>query len=62
MKTSGCYRSAVLPTTYADYYAAQTNTATDRLYTAYPVVNYKFKDTIESPCNFQWHGDPGAII
>lgn len=62
MKTSGCYRSPVAATTYAEHCAAQTNTITKGLYTAYTVVDYKRKDTVEPPTEFQWHGDPGAIL
>ncbi|KAJ4329874.1 hypothetical protein N0V87_010494 [Didymella glomerata] len=62
MKTSGRYRSPVSATTYAEYCAAQTDTVTKGLYTAYPVVDYKRKDVVEPPTEFQWHGDPGAIL
>jgi hypothetical protein len=62
MQTSGCYRSPVSATTYAEHCAAQTGTVTKGLYTAYPVVDYKMKDIIEPPTEFQWHGDPGAIL
>lgn len=55
-------RSAVLPTTYADHCAERTGTTTNGLYTAYPMVDYKIKDTVEPPTTFQWHGDPGATI
>lgn len=62
MKTSGCYRSPVSATTYAEHCAARTDTVSKGLHTAYPVVDYKRKDLVEPPTEFQWHGDPGAIL
>jgi hypothetical protein len=55
-------RSAVLSALYADHCTEQRGTMMNGLYTAYPMVDYKRRDTVEPPTEFQWHGDPGAII
>ncbi|KAJ8112701.1 hypothetical protein OPT61_g4993 [Boeremia exigua] len=56
------YRSPVSAAMYAEHCAAQRSTVTQGLYTAYQVMDYKKKDVVEPPVEFQWHGDPGAIL
>ncbi|KAJ4985116.1 hypothetical protein SVAN01_09419 [Stagonosporopsis vannaccii] len=56
-------RAPVTPGLYAAHCSrVRGQPLTHGLYTAYPVVDYKNKDDIGVPQEFQWHGDPGAII
>lgn len=56
-------RVPVTSSSYAAHCSAQRGeTLAYGLYIAYPVVDYKNKDNVGAPREFQWHGDPGAVI